>query len=103
MTKDIISVEASTNYIARVYSSVSWKGVFLVYLAYLFRHRKKSVLFGKKLRINVPGIVINNPEIIDFKYSCKKNYFVFNKNALKPIFFQSNYGRVFIFKFPKYK
>ena len=32
---------------------------------YLFLHGKKSVLFGQKWRISAPGIVINNPKIID--------------------------------------
>ena len=35
----------------------------------LFRHGKKSVPFGYKWRISAPGIVINNPKIIDlFSY-----------------------------------
>ena len=37
--------------------------------AYLFRHWKKSVPFGRKWRISAPGIVINIPKIIDlFSY-----------------------------------
>ena len=37
--------------------------------SYLFRHGKKSVPFGRKWRISAPGIVINNPKIIDlFSY-----------------------------------
>ena len=38
--------------------------------AYLFRHGKKSVLCGNKWRISAPGIVINNPKIIElFSYN----------------------------------
>ena len=33
--------------------------------SYLFLHGKKSVLFGHKSRISAPGIVINNPRIMD--------------------------------------
>ena len=40
-----------------------------VFKTYLFLHEKKSVLFGQKWRISAPGIVINNPKIIDlFSY-----------------------------------
>ena len=35
----------------------------------MFLHGKKSVLLGQKWRISAPGIVINNPKIIDlFSY-----------------------------------
>ena len=36
---------------------------------YPFLHGKKTALFGQKWRISAPGIVINNPKIIDlFSY-----------------------------------
>ena len=38
----------------------------LTIFSYLYRHGKKSVPFGHKWRISAPGIVINNPKIINF-------------------------------------
>ena len=49
-------------------------GLFLISIAYYTianrrLHGKKTVLFGQKWRISAPGIVINNPKIIDlFSY-----------------------------------
>ena len=38
-------------------------------MTYPFLHGKKTVLFGQKRRISAPGIVINNPKIINlFSY-----------------------------------
>ena len=40
-----------------------------MFVSYPFLHGKKTVLFGQKWRISAPGIVINNPKIIDlFSY-----------------------------------
>ena len=37
--------------------------------SYPYRKSHKSVLFGQKWRISAPGIVINNPKMIDlFSY-----------------------------------
>ena len=48
-----------------------WQNMNFQFKSYLFRHGKKSVPlpFGHKWRISAPGIIINNPKIIDlFSY-----------------------------------
>ena len=58
--------------------------------AHLFLHGKKSVLFGQKWRISAPGIIINNPKIIDlFSYKFyvgphKGGFGIINYNTRHP-------------------
>ena len=55
---------ASLSKVTRCFSEWHWQNGDGQYRAYLFRHGKKSVPFEHK-RISAPGIIINNPKIID--------------------------------------